>query len=104
MADYQVTGNEGGSIEPSVALEWINRYVATIGPTGIRSELFGINKLNELLNSNGSDIKGIRICYSLDQNNVPRLIIYAVNSQNVSQTLFILEVGLQCPPICPKYP
>ena len=102
MADYQVTGNEGSQITSTQAQEWINRYVATIGPSGIRSYLYGINKINDLMRLNGSNVRGIRIAYSLDPNNVPRLILYAVNSENVILTAYILEDGLPCPPFCSK--
>lgn len=101
MADL-ITGNEGSSIEASVAERWMTNYIRTIQPTDVRSELFGINKVNDLLRQNGSDIKGIRICYALDDNGEKRIIIYAVNSQNIGQTAFILEDGLPCPPICGK--
>lgn len=99
-------GTEGSFLDPETAQRWIARYQDQ-EPFGIKAELFGKEKMMEILNQ--PEAIAFRVYYAKDDNEGWRLIFVGVDKdgRNLGPIAggnaagLLLERGVPCPPYCP---
>jgi hypothetical protein len=94
-------GNEGSVISLTDASDLTANYRATISP-GDRLGLFvGRNRLLDILNQTGC--MGVRICFGIDKNGDPELVLVGADSNEDDMEKGVIVDHLSpCPPRCGK--
>ena len=92
------TGNENHDIDLSVAADWTARYRGTIAANDTIGEYFGKTALQAILDQ--EDCVGVRIYFSIDEEDEKHLIICGVkaNEDDLYNGL-LAENALKSPPM-----
>lgn len=94
-------GNEGEFVSLTDASRWTANYRNTIQPGEVISLFGGKEKIQELLNQEGSI--GLRMYFSIDDAGNKNVVFVAVDSNgNDNETGLLLDKWIPCPPSCPK--
>lgn len=93
-------GNEGEEITLSQASEWASNYQQN-NEGAVKAHFYGKNKLADILDQAGC--MGIRIYRAIDDNGADVLVLVGADAHENDMTGgVILEMGVRCPPRCPK--
>lgn len=94
-------GNEGEGIPLDLAKAWTKKWRETKAPEDPNAFFFGREKLQEILNQEGS--VGIRVYFGVNDENQKALILVGADADENDQTdRLVLDKGLKCPPHCPN--
>lgn len=94
-----VSGNEGGPIQRTTAVTWINNF-KNANPNGIWSHMFGMTIMNNVKTQAGC--AGFRVHNAIDPQGARKIIVYGVDASGVGLTNYIAEFSSTCPPVCGK--
>lgn len=89
-------GNEGGSIDISVAAALTKAY-RSANPKGIKGAFIGKANIEKLLEGNS---KGIRFYYGLNEDGTPELILVGADENEDDILGLVIDLGKKCPPHC----